>query len=145
VLLHRFTERIRAAKPDLRQANLETHQKLDLATKPNTPIVNVTIRPVQGRATQQSVPLYQAALLRAPAEPAFIEVVQGDQTLARDAVHFADAREADFTRAASFDNVSSYTPTLAQRQSRHDLLAPIWLLLLGVTVVASWFYMERAS
>ncbi|ETX04227.1 BatA domain-containing protein [Candidatus Entotheonella palauensis] len=144
VLLHRFTERIRATVPDLRQANLETHQKLDLATGPGANTVEVTTHPVRdGAAQQKSVPLYQAALLRAPAEPAFIVVTQGDRTLARDAVHFADAREADFTRAASLDTVSTHTPALAQRHSRRDLLVPLWLLLLSATLLASWFYTER--
>ncbi len=146
VLLHRFTERIRATVPKLRQANLETHQKLNLAIGPGNRAVDMTIRLVQGNAIQrQSVPFYQATLLRAPAEPAFIEISQGDLTLARDAVHFADTREADFTQAASFDTVSTHIPALAQRHSRRDLLVPLWLLLLGVTLLASWFYTERTS
>ncbi len=146
VLLHRFTERLRAAKPALRQANLETHQRLNLAPGPSANTIDVTIHPVQGGTAQrQSVPRYQAALLRAPAEPAFIEVSQGGHTLARDAVHFADAREADFTRATTFDNVSSHTPALAQRHSRRDLLVPLWLLLLASALLASWFYTERTG
>ncbi len=122
VLLHRFTERIRATVPKLRQANLDTHQKLNLAIGPGNRAVDMTIRLIQGNAIQrQSVPFYQATLLRAPAEPAFIEISQGDLTLARDAVHFADTREADFTQAASFDTVSTHIPALAQRHSRRDL------------------------
>ena len=145
VLLHRFTERLRAAKVDLRQSNLETRQPLNLATAPNAGALEVTIRAAQGGAAQrQSAPHYQAALLRAPSEPAFIDVTQGGLTLARDAAHFADAREADFTRAASVDDVSSHTPALAQRHSRRDMLTPLWLLLLGATLLASWFYAERA-
>ena len=144
VLLHRFAERRRAAKVDMRQANLETRQHLNLATAPNADAVDVTIHPAQGGAAQrQSTPRYQAALLRAPAEPAFIEVMQGGVTLARDAVHFADAREADFTRAVSVDDVSNHTPALAQRHSRRDMLTPLWLLLLGAALLASWFYAER--
>lgn len=144
ILLHRFTEHLRAAKTTLRQANLETHQPLNLAAEPMhhpSKTLDVTIRPAQGGPAQRrSVPLYQAALLRAPAEPAFVEVVQGDLTLARDAVHFADAREADFTRTASLDHVSTHVTALAQRHSRRDLLVPLWLLLLATALVASWFF-----
>ncbi len=141
ILLHRFTERIRDGKTALRQANLETHQSLKLATHPHQETLDMTIHAVWGGPAQrQSVPLYQAALLRAPAEPAFIEVAQGAHILARDAVHFADAREADFTRAASLDHVSSHVPNQAQRHSRHDFLIPLWLLLLGSALLASWFF-----
>lgn len=146
VLLHRFTERVRATVTKLRQANLEARQKLDLATGSSHHEIDMAIHPAQGGAVQrQSVPFYQAALLRAPAEPAFIDIAQNGVTLARDAVHFADAREADFTHAASLDTVSTHTPALAQRHSRRDLLVPLWLLLLGATLLASWFYTERNS
>ncbi len=142
ILLHRFAERIRAAKVAIRQANLESHQPLNLATEPmHHHNLEVTIHPAQGGSIQrQSRPLYQAALLRAPAEPAFIEITQGDRILTRDAVHFADAREADFTRAASFDDVSPHAPTLTERHSRRDRLTPLWLLLLGSALLASWFF-----
>ena len=49
VLLHRFAERLRAAKVDMRQANLETRQHLNLATAPNADPLDVTIHPAAGR------------------------------------------------------------------------------------------------
>ncbi len=128
LLLHRFVERVRAAKIAPEALNVETNQLLAVATDPAlTPPV------IDGET---------AGVLRAPSQPAFFEVKQGGTTLLRGAAHFADARESDFRDATSIDEVSDTVARLIEQNSERDFLAPIWTLLLACSIIASWAWRQ---
>jgi hypothetical protein len=55
--------------------------------------------------------------------------------------YFADAREGDFRKAASRDDVSGVERQLVQRHSEHDLNWPLWTLLVMALLLASWAWM----
>lgn len=143
ILLHRFTEQVRAKQAIMQQTNIETNQPLNLVVEPRGKALNVAIHPLRGGGVQRlTVPPHQAMFLRAPPEPAFVEVKQGDTWLERDAVYFADAREADFTQAESYDGVSAHSRELALSNSAQDFLFPLWVLLLGFVLLINWHFVE---
>ena len=87
----------------------------------------------------------QAALLTAPDVPATLELKQGERLLLRAAAHFADVREADFTAAASRQDLEGVQATLVERHSRADGTWRLWLLLLLGVLGASWWVIHRPA
>lgn len=123
VLLNRFLESIRAEKVAPERLNVETNQPLDLARDPALP---------PPRASNGDSPL------RAPAAPGFFEVTQGEHPLLTAAAHFSDAREADFRDAAAADTLEGERARLVERNSRQDVLWPVFALLLAGACLGNW-------
>ena len=123
VLLDRFVESVRAQKVAFERRNAETNQSLEVAGDPTGP------PPVLSNAD---------ATLRAPFAPGFFEVRQGERTLLEGAAHFADAREADFKAASTFDTLEGKSSRMRARNSRDDFLWPVLALLLGALLLANW-------
>jgi len=130
LLLHRFAEKIRAGKFAAEARNVETNQLLSVASRPGFP------PPV--------APGDAGGLLRAPAFPKFFTVRQGDSVLLTAAAQFSDAREADFRTAASFDGLGDAMGELVERNTRADLLSPVWALALGVVMIGSWVWSKSS-
>ena len=128
VLLHRFIEQVRATKVAPETRNLETDQAIRVAADPTLPPPTIT-----GGAGES---------LSAPAEPMFFDVKQGDKILLHAAAQFADAREADFRDASFIDQVSDVVAATVVRNSETDFLAPVWALLMGAAMVASWLWRQ---
>jgi hypothetical protein len=122
LLLHRFAEQIRAAKMEEEARNMETNEAITVASDPSLPQPLIGTEPA----------------FRAPGEPGFFKVTQGQHELLDGAAHFADARAADFHDAASVDEVRAESVQTKNRNSQPDFLAPIWMLLLGIAMAASW-------
>lgn len=128
LLLQRFTEQVRAAKRALVTENVECNQPLEVTADPAGPA--------------PTLPGAPPGPLRAPFKPQFFLVEQAGRTLLRGAAQFADAREADFHDAARSDDLAAIERKLVERNSEADLLAPIWLLVLGAAMAASWSWRE---
>jgi len=126
LLLHRFAEQIRAGKfaPEFR--NVETNQLLIVASRSGLP--------------PPAIPGEVRGISRAPAEPRFFTVRQGDMTLLTAAAQFSDPREADFRAATSLDGLGAAMGELAVRNTRADFLAPVWALALGAAMIGSWVW-----
>ena len=124
VLLNRFLEEIRAQKVVFERLNVETNQLLDVASDPALPPPRLS--------NGDSLPL------RAPAAPGFFEVTQGGKTLLAAAAYFSDAREADFRDAATIDTLAAERARLVARNSRQDVLWPVFALLLGAVCLGNW-------
>jgi hypothetical protein len=124
LLLHRFAEQIRAAKIEEEARNFETNETISVASNPRL------APPIIAGSTE---PAY-----RAPAQPCFFQVTQSGKELLDGAAHFADTRAADFRDAASSDDVKEEGTQVLRRNSQPDILAPVWLLLLGVAMATSW-------
>ena len=126
VLLNRFLESVRAGKIAPERLNVEADQLLQVASDPAQPAPHVA-----GGDTVQP--------LRAPAAPGFFEVQQGNSPpLLTAAAYFSDAREADFRDAASVDTSQGEGRRLVERNSRQDVLWPVFALLLGGVCLANW-------
>ena len=154
VLIHRFVESLREAKVAPWTANFETGQALNLACHQPTPgdetsapaALRYRFNPLpqsSADAINQSVPLTQANLLRAPREPGFFTVTQGSETLLTAAASFADTREADLREAGSRNDLSLADAVLIEQHSESDNYWQIWLLLLLTALLIAWHYTER--
>jgi hypothetical protein len=131
VLLNRFVEDVRRAKIAPERINAETNQAVTVATRNDAPAAEV--RPGTSAA----------GVLKTSGDPGFFEVAQGQTKLVDGAAHFGDPREADFRDAASIDTIDEAKRVQAERNSREDFLTPVWLLLLGVVLIANWGFSER--
>ncbi len=137
LLLHRFTEAVRAEVVATETANVETNQSLRIASG------GAALRVWSGEKPE-GLP----GLPRAPFEPGFFEVreeAEGQTKVVRftGAAHFADAREADFRDAASADGIATAARRQRERHSRQDGLTPLWVLLLGAVMMVNWGWQER--
>jgi hypothetical protein len=128
LLLRRFAEQVRAAKREPVAENVECNQPLALTVDPAGPAPTIDGNP--------------PGPLRAPFRPRFFMAEQAGRTLLRGAAQFADTREADFRAAACSQDLASIERKLVERNSENDLLAPVWLLALGVAMAASWTWKE---
>lgn len=144
ILLHRFFEGVRLAKVAPESANFDLRQRLIVAhkTKPAAPDLILE----RDNTSPQTIPLAQARLLRAPLQPGFFTIKQGDTRLLTAAAHFADAREADLTDAAPFSELSQAKATHLEAVHEADPAWRLWLLvLLAALLVSWWFSRERLA
>jgi hypothetical protein len=86
------------------------------------------------------IPVAQAHLLRAPAQPGFFEVRQAGTLLLRGAAHFADAREADLSAAKPFQDLASLKTTQTDTAMESDPNWRHWLLILLAAMLGSWWW-----
>ncbi len=124
VLMNRFLETVRAEKVAFERLNVQTNQRLEIAFDPSQPPPHLS--------DGETPPL------RAPAAPGFFEVSQDSRTLLAGAAYFSDVREADFRDAASIDTLEGEAPRLIERNSRQDMLWPVFALLLGAMMLTNW-------
>ena len=93
----------------------------------------------------QTIPVAQAHLLRAPAQPGFFEVKQADVLLLRGAAHFADAREADLSAAKPFQDIDKLKVTQTETTMEADSYGQLWLLLLLAALLGSWWWSRQGQ
>lgn len=134
LLLHRFAEKAREAKPGYEAINAELGQLLRVSLPPSAQTIRMGAKPLQ-----TSNPL----ALHAPVRPAFFDVSADDSPLLNAAAHFADIREADFRHAAPFSDLTDLKHHLIDINSEAGALSAWWLLLLTALLLASWHYAER--
>jgi len=140
VLVDRFAARIREGEVALRRDNVELGQPLRIAFDTGEGAPPLTRVSEQGERTY---PLGRASLLRAPPEPGFFQVRQGERLLFDGAVHFADTREADFSEAASVSELEGLAGEIAERRSRPDPWWQLWLAALILLALAIWYALSR--
>ncbi len=133
VLLNRFAEGIRSRKVARESVNVGTNQQLDVASRP------------EGGPLLDEAGGSAGGVLRAPGMPGFFTVSQDGAPLLEAAAHFSDPREADFRQASSRDSLGEAVGAQALRNSRADFLFPVWALLLGAVLVASWSFGGRRT
>jgi hypothetical protein len=144
ILLHRFLSQVRQEKIAPEAANYDTHQRLNLAHErgPNAPALELRTRP---SAIKMSLPVTQAHLLRAPSEPGFFEVWQGDQRLLQAAATFADLREADLREASTQNDLNRLRINQSDQTLRPDPWTALWLLWLLGLLLASWWWSAEST
>ena len=109
LLIHRYLEQIRSQKRAPTTINLGTGESLTYTSdrSPGAPEIEITNSPTPKKA---------------PTIPTFFEVTQGDRALLTGATHFADAREADLTTAATSEPLTKIPEKL---RSAHDAPHPL--------------------
>ncbi|MEM9480038.1 MAG: BatA domain-containing protein [Verrucomicrobiota bacterium] len=141
ILLQRFLAGIREEKVMETWANVDTRQRIPLAFAMEEGASTLTLRIEGGGATEFS--LGDASFIRAPDEPGFFEIWQGDQRLFRGAAQFSDAREANFRDAAAFNGLKGLDFELVESHQESDDLWRLWTLLLAALLLGSWYYSDR--
>lgn len=136
VLLHRFSESIRAAKVAPVSLNLETGQPLDLTSAPEPPLEVKATDPL-------GTNLMDVSTSRAMNQPGFMKISQGGTMLLNAAVHFGDPRESDLSACASKPVTNTASTASIQRHTRPDPLWRAWLLLLVAALLVSWKFVSR--
>jgi len=144
LLLRRFVETVRAAQPGFYAENFDAGARVPLAMRDQTDgdgEFTMTFEPADGEAaTNRAVTGAELAVLRAPGEAGFFTVSRGASHRVRGAVQFADARQGDFREAGAFDTGRGAGSEAAwERATRPDPFTPVWLVLLGAVLVASWW------
>jgi hypothetical protein len=150
VLLYRFLNDIRNAKPSHEQAITETSQPLDLIipviTKENP--LTLEIQPLTGdkiitRTYNKKINLY------APAEPCYFHIKQGTSENQTDiltaANYFADTREADFSECKTDYLPASTNATAVFKHTSGDPYWQYWVLLILAALALAWHYANKES
>jgi len=146
VCLHRFAESLRDAKVAGFRDNLETGQPVQLAARASTgtteaePIVVEHLDPDGKSLSRRALPAVPTVRLEAPLDPGFLRVSQGESELLDAALHFADAREADFRGCATEDTLAEGSAEAVQRHTTEDHWWRLWVLLLVAALLVSWYY-----
>jgi len=142
--IHRFLEDVRSRTVREEWRNVECNQRLrcPVETDDRAAPVTLTWRSADNEG-RLSVPPAQAALLTAPEVPALIELRQGDRLLLKAGSHFADVREADFSTAASRQDLEGVESALVTKHSRADGAWRLWLGVLTAVLAASWYFIHR--
>ena len=149
VMLHRFAEQLRASKVAPATENLETAQPVALAAKTGAEAGDLRFETVDlaGKVLEtEEKPAAASVQFDAPLDSGFLRVRQGDTTLLEAGVHFADTREADFSRCAAVNTLDTGNTALVERHTEEDHLWRAWFLVLLAALLISWhFTREREA
>lgn len=120
ILLHRFCESIKAQQLTFWRENFELHQPFNVS---HTTAANLTL--------QTDPQAEREALLTpvAPAIPTLFTLYADDEALLRGASHFAEVREADFSKAERYEDLGQNNQAELERNSTSGFLVPLWALL----------------
>lgn len=133
VLLHRFAESLRDRKVAYESLNLETGQPLSLATTSGIPIKASATdtfgknRPAPGAGRALSI-------------PGFMTIEQGDKIILNAATHFADTREADFSKTASAQPQEFTNASSLELHTSPDPFSRLWLVILLLALIVAWYF-----
>lgn len=150
LLVRRHAEAVRDAQPGTYAGNFDALAPVPLAPATLAGVGELVLE-VQSaaegaRAAAHNLAAAALPSLRAPAEPGFFVLRRGDDVLVRGAAQFADPRQADFRRAETFVSPPpAESDALFRRNSRPDPLVPLWLALIGVALLGSWWPARRAA
>ncbi len=144
VLLYRFLNGIREAKPSHEQAITETSQPLDLITPAITKENPLTleIQPLSGdklitRTYKTNTKLYAAD------EPCYYHITHGDTPILTAANYFADTREADFSDCDTAYVPASTNATAVFKHTSGDPYWRYWVLLTLAALTLSWHHVNK--
>lgn len=147
VTIHRFVESVRRKKIAPSQLNFEITQVIDLAFDQSDNAPPLTLSTTINQETlSQDIP-DRAARLRAPEQPGFFAISQGDtgSPLVSGAAHFADTREADLQQAASRNDLNKSETDLIDQYTEQDAQWQMWILILCACLLTSWYFVTRPT
>ncbi len=142
VLVHRFAAWIREGKIAAELRNLELGQPLALACHTEADAFPLEIAT---KGDRSSIPAHQARQLRAPEVPGFFRVSQGGALLLDASAHFADVREADFSKAGSVSEIAPLRESVLEQQTAGDPAWFVWVLAFAVSLLLCWHLLGRRT
>ncbi|NNE91136.1 MAG: hypothetical protein HKN23_05775, partial [Verrucomicrobiales bacterium] len=150
VMLHRFVEDLRQEKVAEKHENYEVAQLIPLSYDYGEEAAPLSLSeqitgPEETISSTREITLSQASLLRSPDRPGFFEVKQGENVLLFAAAHFADTREADFSGALTESDLAELENELVEQHTEADSRWQLWVLLLLLILVLSWWYVNRPA
>jgi hypothetical protein len=146
ILLHRFSEGLRERKIALEVRNTESGQQISLSTRtgPNAKVLQLHRFDAEGKVLEsQTIPLTHARYLRAPSDPGFFRITQGEELLLDSGCHFADTREADLRNCVSEDLITGLTGEAVERNTREDHFWRLWVLLVLCALLLAWHFTKE--
>lgn len=135
VLLRRHLEALRAKLPVAYALNTDTHRLLPLVAEPKAGPLSLRV----DDGSPVALGAAEAAVFRAPDRPAFFTVFQAGKALVTGAAQFGDVREADFSGCGEADTLVAREKALAHAASVPDPLRTLWLVLLAVLLLGTWY------
>jgi hypothetical protein len=143
VMTYRFIEEVRKNLITPEKQNVDTAQRLDLAFDRTEKAAPLTLTMGEKSATPSAAEL---SALRAPLQPGFFEVKQGESLIFRGAAQFADAREADFSAAARSPDVTLASQSFLARLQTEEAPWREWVIgLLALMIIIWWWIARRQS
>ena len=146
ILLHRFSEGLRKRKIALEARNTESSQQISLSTRtgPNAKALQLHRYDAEGKVfDSETIPITHARYLRAPSDPGFFRITQGDELLLDSGCHFADTREADLRNCKSEDLIADLTGEAVERNTREDHFWRLWVLLVLCALLLAWYFTKE--
>ena len=122
--------------------NLELNQQIQVAVKTGDDALDILI---DSSGTRQTVPKNLAGMLRAPRDPGFFAIAQGDVPLLDASANFADTREADFSEAASLSDLNVLSKEIMEKQSVNDPMWQAWTILILLILLLCWYLLNPPS
>ncbi len=140
VLVHRFAALVREGKIATETRNVELRQALAPAFSQDADAPPLELVEESARTP---FPLHRARQLRAPGDPGFFRVLQGETLLLDAAANFADTREADFSEADSVSELGPLPQAIRERQTTDDPAWFVWALVFAASLLACWHWLGR--
>jgi hypothetical protein len=150
LLVRRFLEGVRDAQAGAYSANFDCAASVPIAARDQEKEGACLLefqpdRPGAG-AVRRPISTMELGVLRAPDKAGTFVLSRGGEQLVRGATQFSDARESNFQKAESFvvDAQNERTRTL-ERNTRPDPCVQLWLGLLGLCLLGSWWPGRRSA
>jgi hypothetical protein len=128
LLLHRYLLQVQRRLEVPEAVNLLTGQAVDL------PQAVYTFQPVSEAGALELSPGGQL-----PDQAGWLRGIRGDELLVSIACVYGDVEEGDFREAAAQDLPKDLLLASRRRHEEADLWLPLWMSLLGLTVVGTWW------
>ncbi len=142
IMVDRFVNQLRREKVALERTNLELNQQIQVAFNTGDDAADLLI---DAADTRQTLPWNRAGLLRAPRDPGFFAIAQGETPLLDASANFADTREADFSTAAYRSDLNALPREIMEKQSVTDPLWQAWTVLILLVLLICWFLLNPPS
>jgi len=139
VLLNRFVRQGEDRLAIYERRNFEGGESLGFESLRLPADAELTYRTSPGAAIRR----WTGGIVRAPVAEGRIEAWLNEDPLLDGAVHFAEVREADLRGAATKEDLDAENKRMIRNHSREDFLTPLWLLLLGGALLATWHFHSK--
>lgn len=135
VLIHRFVNQLRTEKIGSESDNVELRQELKIAIDTGEDAAHLGIKTGSNAA---EIPPTRAGSIKAPNTPGFFEIRQGSESRFLGAGNFADTREADFSKAATYSELKALPAKITENRTVNDPRWQLWLLVILVAILTAW-------
>lgn len=141
ILLNRFVAEGEGTLPLASRENFEGNQSLGFERLTLDRSDQIALRDLSAEEVATQIPM--GRVVRAPVMATELEATLNGEPLLEASVFFAETTEADFSAAASANNLVEKNRELIENNSREDFLTPVWLILLAVALLLNWYFCSK--